>query len=112
MNGAGTTTPPSSRREYINLCKQHGDTTVKRSDSRKVHNCAVDTDHFITAALGGRTEVPLRDLIPWIRRHHRHWDRVMLVTDRVLIRIGALPEGFEYSRHGIERPKKERPKAF
>jgi hypothetical protein len=102
---------PKTLKQYIKLCERCGEVTIKRKDGVKVACSASEVDRFIKKALGGRTQVPLRDLIPWMRRDHSDWETLMEVVDSVLINIGVLPTGYEYDDYFAE-PSKSRASAY
>jgi hypothetical protein len=90
-----TETVPSTLAAFVRLCEAHGDAIVTRADSLKSGNCKGDTDRFIKRYLEGRTEVPLRDLIPFIRRGHDYWGEVVSVIETALIRLKVLKDNAE-----------------
>ena len=111
MSGTATVAEPvapKSLAAFVRLCEEHGDLMVTRDDSFEVGNCTGDTDRFIQKYLQGRTEVPLRDLIPFIKSSHEVWTHVMDVVVHRLEEENALEKRYSRQRSKVWEPSRKR----
>ena len=91
---------PKSLAEFIKFCENHSEVITTRDDALKQDFWRA-TDRLFTECLGGRTEVPLSDLVPLLDSSHKYWGLVANAIEHGLKREDLLPEDYCYLAAGV-----------
>lgn len=102
-------THPQSLTALIRLCRAHPEVIVTGADALEVNCCSEGIRRFIAKYLGGRDEISLPELVPFIHSDHGYWYEVRDTILEALRRQELVTENWQSVQWlRIKPPKRKR----